>query len=92
MKKLTLFYLKDCPYCHNARRALRELEEENPAYASAPVEWIEESERPDCAARYDYYYVPSVFLGQDKLYEATPGERYEDCKAHMRAALDAALA
>lgn len=91
MKKLTLFYLSDCPYCHHARRALAELREENPAYGAAEIEWIEESERPELAARYDYYYVPTLFDGGTKLYEARPSEGYEDVKRNLRSALDAAL-
>lgn len=88
MKKLTLFYLEGCPYCDNARRALRELGEEKAAYAAAEVEWIEESRQPSLAASYDYYYVPTVFLGQEKLYEAHPGESFEACREELRKCLD----
>lgn len=91
MKKLTLFYLADCPYCHNARRALQELVKENPAYGEVETDWIEESERPDIAGQYDYYYVPTVFLGKDKLYEAHPSESYADCKKKLQKVLDAVL-
>lgn len=91
MKKLTLFYLEDCPYCRNARRALDELVKENPAYAGVAVDWIEESRRPELAEQYDYYYVPTVFAGETKLYEAHPSESYSDCKEKLRAALDAVL-
>lgn len=86
MEKLTLFYLEDCPYCRNARKALAELTEENAAYTEVPVEWIEEIRQPDVADKYDYYYVPTVFSGSEKLYEAAPGESYADCKANMKAA------
>ena len=89
MKKLTLFHLSSCPYCHNARRALQELIAENPDYANIHVEWIEESEQPELAEKYDYYDVPAVFDGEKKLYEAKPGESYAACKAQLKAALDA---
>lgn len=89
MKKLTLFHLTDCPYCRYARRALEELTQENPVYAAVEIEWIEERQRPDIAAQYDYYYVPTIFDGKTKLYEAHPSERYEDCKRSVKAALDA---
>ena len=91
MEKLTLFHLTDCPYCHYARRALEELTRENPAYREIAVEWIEERQQPDVAARYDYYYVPTIFEGQKKLYEANPSERFEDVKRNVKAALDACL-
>ena len=89
MKKLTLFYLTDCPYCHNARRALKELVQENPDYGNIEVEWIEENEHPELLGQYEYYYVPSVFDGKKKLYEARPMESYASCKANLKAALDA---
>ena len=91
MEKLTLFYLTDCPYCHFAQKALAELSAENPAYQAIPIEWIEERQQPDVAAQYDYYYVPSLFEGKRKLYEANPAEKYENVKQNLRSALDAIL-
>ncbi len=92
MKKILLFHLSDCPYCHYARRALKELAEEDPAYGRVQVEWIEERRHPEIADRYDYYYVPTVFYEGTKLYEAHPSETYEDCKQNIKAALDRVLA
>ncbi len=91
MQGLTLFHLEDCPYCHNARRALEELGREEPRFARVPVEWVEESTCPERVRQYNYWYVPSVFLGKRKLYEAHPGESYEECREHLRAALEEAL-
>lgn len=91
MKKLTLFYLEGCPYCDNARRALAQLREEKAQYAAAEVEWIEESRQPSLAGGYDYYYVPTVFLDREKLYEAHPGESFGACKDQLRQCLDKAL-
>lgn len=92
MKELTMFYLEDCGYCAKARQALDELFAENPAYAGIPLTRIEESREPALADSYDYYAVPSFFIGKDKLFEAHIGMRYEDIKAAVRACLDAALA
>ena len=91
MKKLTVFYLEDCPYCVTARQALAELRAEEPAFAAAEVEWIEESRQPELADRYDYYRVPSVFLGEEKLYEASPLHGHDTIKKHLRDALDRAI-
>ena len=88
-KKLTLFHLADCPYCHKARQALEELRNEEPAYRGVEIDWIEESEQPALADRYDYYHVPAIFLGEQKLYEASPGEDYDTIKANVKRALDA---
>ena len=92
MKKITFFYLEKCPYCKQARRALDELKAEDAKYGTVDMEWVEESQRPDVADRYDYYSVPTMFLGDEKLYEAKPGEKYEECMANVRRVLDAALA
>ena len=91
MKKITLFYLADCPYCHFAQRAVKELVEEDSVYGEIEIDWIEESRRPDIADRYDYYYVPTIFYGQEKLYEAHPSEKYEDCKRNVKKAFDKVL-
>ena len=91
MRKLTVFYLEHCPYCRNARKAISELTAENPAYRQIEIQWVEESEQPALAGQYDYYYVPTVFDGEKKLYEAHPGESFADCKKAMKAALDAVL-
>ena len=40
MKEIEIFYLASCPYCINARKAVAELCEENPAYASLKLIWI----------------------------------------------------
>ena len=91
MKKITLFYLSDCPYCRNAKRALEELKKENPTYGEIPIDWIEESEQPELAEKYDYYYVPTMYVEGRKLYEAKPSESYEMCKENVKAVLDAVL-
>ena len=89
MKKITLFYLDDCPYCHYAKRALEELKKEDPGYAKISVNWVEESEHPEVSQQYNYYYVPTIFYGDKKLYEASPSEDYEACKMNVKTALDA---
>ena len=91
MKKLTIFHLNDCPYCHNARKALAELTAETPEYGEVEVEWVEESQHPELVEGHDYYYVPTIYTGEKKLYEAHPGESYASCKAQVKAALNAVL-
>ena len=91
MEKLTIFHLDDCPYCHNARRALEELTAETPKYGGVAVEWVEESRHPEIVEGRDYYYVPTIYAGDRKLYEAHPGESYSECREHVKAALDAVI-
>ena len=92
MKKVMFFYLENCPYCKQARRALDELKTEDARYGTVAMEWVEESQHPDVAEKYDYYNVPTMFVGDEKKYEAQPGEKYDACKENVRRVLDAALA
>ncbi len=69
MKPIKLFYLRNCPYC---KRALQYIESEkaaHPELAELEIEMIEESEHPEVADRYDYYYVPTFYIGDEKVHE-----------------------
>lgn len=92
MKKITVLHLDDCPYCHNAKRAIDEIQSSSPEYATLEIEWIEESCQPELAKAYakDYYYVPSVFVDGKKIYEAHPGESYEECHTAVEKAFKVA--
>ena len=92
MKKITLFYLTGCPYCHHAKRAVSELTDENPVYNGISIDWVEERENAALANQYDYYYVPTIFQGKTKLYEADPSEDYASVKKNIMAAFDTVLA
>jgi len=85
MQKLTLFVLKGCPYCRQAKAWLAELVAENPAYAAVPIEEIEEREQKALADSYDYYYVPTFYMGKTKLHEGAA------TKEGMRTVLETAL-
>lgn len=89
--KIDLFYLTTCPYCINAWKALDELKQEDPAYAQVEVNAIEESGVAEFPAWADYYYVPTVFFNQKKLYEAQPGQDFDTIKIHLKHALDQVL-
>ena len=90
MKPVTIFYLESCPYCMKAKKAIAELQKESPAFAALPLTWVEESRDPKTASGYDYYYVPTLFSGREKLYEASPAQGYDEIKASIRAAFQAA--
>ena len=91
MTELEVFYLKSCPYCRNARKAVAELMADNPAYGDVAIRWIEESEEPEIADARDYYRVPTIFLNGEKLYEAHFTHSYAVIKDHFREAFERAL-
>jgi len=69
MKKITLFMMKSCPYCIEALRLMDVLLAENPEYLSLDIEKIDERVHPEIARKYDYYYVPTFYIGNEKLHE-----------------------
>lgn len=69
MKEFKLFYLENCPYCVKTRQYMAELRKENPEYQSIELEMIEEREQAELANTFDYYYVSTFYLGDEKLHE-----------------------
>jgi len=68
MKTIKLFYLKNCPFCKKAFSYIDELKKQE-AYKDIEFELIEESEQPETANQYDYYYVPTFYINEEKIHE-----------------------
>lgn len=92
MRNVIYFYMQGCPYCRQANRAIEELTAENPKYAAVPIQRVDENQHPELVKNYSYYYVPTMIVGNDKVYEARPGESYAECREQVQKVLDAALA
>ena len=67
------------------------MKEKDPDYQRVPVKWINEQEEVDYSNEHDYYYVPSVYFGGSKVFEAHPGDSYDKIKDAIKAALDRAV-
>ncbi len=80
---ITIVYMQGCPYCRMARKAVTELG------AEGSVAWVDENAEPEKIKDLDYYYVPSIFAGTRKLFEAHPGDDYEKIRTAVKAALEA---
>ena len=91
MKKITMFHIEECRYCDFARKAIAELREENPESNAVEIEMINENEHPEIIENYDYWSVPSLFIGHDKVFEAALFMPYETVKDGVRLAFDKAL-
>jgi glutaredoxin len=74
MKPITLFYLKNCPFCKKALSYIDELKKQD-VYKNIEIEMIEESEQEEFANQYDYYYVPTFYIDGEKWHE---GGIYKD--------------
>lgn len=94
MKKFTLLRLDGCPYCANAFKAIESLKTARPEFQNIEVESIEYHQQPDLAQPFEnqYYYVPSMFVDGKKIYEAHPGESYEECLASVQRVFEVATA
>ncbi len=86
MKSVKLFYLKNCPFCKKALRYIEELKAEHAELAAVEIEMIEESERPDMADKFDYYYVPTFYVDGVKEHEG--GIYPEEVERILRKALE----
>ena len=69
VKEILVFELGGCPHCALARRFWRELLAEHPDWREIPVRVIDEGREPALAERYDYYYVPTFYVGGEKVHE-----------------------
>lgn len=75
--ELKFFYMPGCPYCRRASGVIAQLMQEHPEYKKIKVLQIDETRHPEEAKKYDYYYVPTFFKGDEKVYEAAPGDTSE---------------
>lgn len=86
MRKITLFYLKNCPFCKRALQYIAQKREEHPELRAVEIEMIEESEQPEVADAFDYYYVPTFYVGGEKVHEG--GIYADEVEAVLRRALE----
>ena len=92
MKKLTMIEMEGCPYCANAHRAMEALRTEG--YEGVEIDFIDENRERAKTQPFagQYYYVPSIFMDGEKLYEAQPGHSYDKIYAEVKRVFDAARA
>lgn len=69
MKELTMFYFPECPYCRQALGWHEEIFARHPEYKEVPLRLVDEHVETALADSYDYWYVPTYFIGTEKLCE-----------------------
>ena len=92
MKKVTMFYLEECPYCKKAFAFIDELKAEDKRYAAVEIEKFEEEESPEVIANYDYQAVPCFYFGKEKAFEAYFMIPDAELREGVKRVLDEALA
>ncbi|MDO4987411.1 MAG: thioredoxin family protein [Synergistes sp.] len=74
MKEIKMFMFDGCPHCKRADEMIAELLAKHPEYKKIPFAKIDEHKNPEIADKYDYYYVPTFFVGDEKTAEGVPSE------------------
>ena len=84
MKNVTMFKLASCPHCRRAFAWMEEVFSAHPEYRDVPLTVIDEGQQRELADKYDYYYVPTYYVGEEKVHEGVAS--YEKVEAVFRAA------
>ena len=61
--------MESCPYCKNARKWMNEVLKSDVKYTEIPLTIIDEVEEPEVADKFAYYYVPTYYIGDEKVHE-----------------------
>ena len=69
MREILLFILPGCPHCELALRLQEELLREHPQWRDIPLRIVDESRERAFADGHDYYYVPTWYVGGEKVFE-----------------------
>jgi glutaredoxin len=72
MKEIKMFLMATCPHCRRALELIDEIYAERPEYKDIPLKKIDENKEADYAAKFDYFYVPTFYVGEEKLHEGVP--------------------
>lgn len=69
MKKIMMFIQPRCPFCVKALRYIDEAREAHPELREIEIEIHNELEEAEFADKFDYYYVPTFYIGDEKVHE-----------------------
>lgn len=69
MKDVLMFILPNCPHCKLALRLQEELLAEHPEWKDLPIRIVDERREAVFANAHDYYYVPTWYVGGEKVFE-----------------------
>ncbi len=72
MHTVKMFVTSWCPYCRKAYGMMDELRNEDSRYKDIEVNIIDEELDQETAKKYDYYYVPTYFVDEEKVHEGVP--------------------
>ena len=68
MKEIRMFMFESCPHCAKARKIISSILASDPEYKNIPFVMIDEKLQPEEADKFDYFYVPCFFVGDEKVH------------------------
>jgi glutaredoxin len=74
MKEIKMFVMATCPHCKKALSMMDEIFTDHPEYKDIPLKKIDENLDSKYAEQFDYYYVPTFYVGDTKLHEGVPSK------------------
>ena len=74
MKEITMFMMPTCPHCKKALTMVEELFKKHPEYKDIPLRKVDETVETEYANSFDYHFVPTYYVGDEKLHEGVPTE------------------
>ena len=75
MKKITMFTMASCPYCRVAHRWMKQVLQNNLEYKDITLEIIDEVMHPQIANNYDYWFVPTYYIEDEKVHEGAASKK-----------------
>lgn len=69
MKEILLFVMEGCPHCDLAMQYQAALLSQRPQWRDIPLRIVDETVETDFANGFDYYYVPTYYVGEEKVHE-----------------------
>ncbi len=69
MKKIMMFIQPRCPFCVKALKYIDEAKAANPELSQIEIEIHDELKEAEFADKFDYYYVPTFYIGEEKVHE-----------------------
>jgi glutaredoxin len=72
VKEVKMFIMGTCPHCKKALSLMKEICSERPEFGAVEIKITDETKEPEYAERFDYYRVPTFFVGDAKLHEGVP--------------------
>lgn len=72
MKRVRMFVASWCPHCTVAKNMVDELKSENPQISDLKIEMIDIDNEKDKLVGLDFYYVPTFYVDDDKVFEGVP--------------------